>query len=86
MLLVRKVGEYISLFAHYHLESCCNRKIYINVIDEGGDPVLGQKVIIEWEYKKVNITVNREKFRMIIRQTMKGKFLLLLDIQILKLK
>ena len=47
-----QVGEYISLFAHYDLESCCNRKIYINVIDEGGNPVLGQKVIIESEYKE----------------------------------
>ena len=34
------------------MESCCNRKIYINVIDEGGNPVLGQKVIIESEYKE----------------------------------
>lgn len=47
-----QVGEYISLFAHYDLESCCNRKVYINVIDEGGNPVLGKKIIVESEYKE----------------------------------
>ena len=47
-----KVGEYISLFAHYDLESCCNRKIYINVIDEGGNPVSSKKVTVESEYKE----------------------------------
>lgn len=47
-----KVGEYISLFAHYDLESCCNRKIYINVVDEQGNAVSGKKIIVESEYKE----------------------------------
>lgn len=47
-----KVGEYISLFAHYDLESCCNRKVYINVVDELGNPVSEKKIIVESEYKE----------------------------------
>lgn len=47
-----KVGEYISLFAHYDLENCCNRKVYINVVDEQGSPVSEKKIIIESEYKE----------------------------------
>ena len=47
-----KVGEYISLFAHYDLENCCNRKVYVNVVDEQGNPVLEKKIIVESEYKE----------------------------------
>lgn len=47
-----KVGEYISLFAHYDLESCCNRKIYIDVIGDDDNPVSGKKIIVESEYKE----------------------------------
>lgn len=45
------VGEYIDLLALYDLETCCNRKIYIKV-EENGEPVSDVNVNIESEYKE----------------------------------
>ena len=45
------VGDYIRELAYYDLETCCNRKIYVKVVEEG-EPVSGVTVNIESEYKK----------------------------------
>ena len=46
-----KVGEYIKLLAHYDLESCCSRKIYINVVKDE-QPVQDYVVQVESEYRE----------------------------------
>ena len=43
------ISEYIKLFAHYDLESCCNRKIYIQV-KKDKQPVSGKQVTVETDY------------------------------------
>jgi len=45
-----KVEDYINLFSHYNLENCCNRKIYIQVIDKDNNPIEGKKVTVESDY------------------------------------
>lgn len=50
------VSHYIGLFAHYDMESCCNRKIYVQV-KKDKQPVSGKKVTVETDYdgKKFHI-------------------------------
>lgn len=45
------ISHYIDLFAHYNLETCCQRKIYITV-KKDGQFVSGKSVIVESDYPK----------------------------------
>lgn len=45
------ISHYIDLFAHYNLETCCQRKIYIRV-KKDGKFVSGKSVMVESDYPK----------------------------------
>lgn len=47
------VGKYMSLFAHYDIETCCNRKIYVKIIDLNklGIPKIKVEIISEFKGK-----------------------------------
>ncbi|WP_350587946.1 hypothetical protein [Psychrobacter sp. 78a-MNA-CIBAN-0178] len=45
------VGKYMSLFAHYNLQTCCKRKIYVKVVDAKKVGIPNKEVEISSEYK-----------------------------------
>ena len=45
------VGKYMSLFAHYNIQTCCKRKIYVKVVDAKKVGIPNKEVEISSEYK-----------------------------------
>ncbi|OXL28312.1 M23 family metallopeptidase [Psychrobacter sp. DAB_AL32B] len=45
------VGKYMSLFAHYDIQSCCKRKIYVKIVDAKKVGIPNKEVEISSEFK-----------------------------------
>lgn len=45
------VGKYMSLFAHYDIQSCCKRKIYVKIVDAKKFGIPNKEVEISSEFK-----------------------------------
>ncbi|WP_352310046.1 M23 family metallopeptidase [Psychrobacter sp. W2-37-MNA-CIBAN-0211] len=45
------VGKYMSLFAHYNVQTCCKRKIYVKIVDAKKIGIPNKEVEISSEYK-----------------------------------
>ncbi|PKG36464.1 MULTISPECIES: hypothetical protein [Psychrobacter] len=45
------VGKYMSLFAHYNIQTCCKRKIYVKIVDDKKVGIANKEVEISSEYK-----------------------------------
>lgn len=45
------IGKYMSLFAHYNVQTCCKRKIYIKIVDAKQSGIPNKEVEISSEFK-----------------------------------
>jgi|GEM_PF-959099 len=45
------VGKYMSLFAHYDIQSCCKRKIYVKIVNAKKEGISNKEVEIISEFK-----------------------------------
>ncbi|WP_352288025.1 hypothetical protein [Psychrobacter sp. GW64-MNA-CIBAN-0177] len=45
------VGKYMSLFAHYNLQTCCKRKVYVKIVDAKKVGIPNKEVEISSEFK-----------------------------------